>query len=461
MKNCKLKIKSCFLIVFNYFRSCESTQVVLDLASEIVKKKIVIFKFFLIFHFSFFIFNYLFGVDIFLQLKSGGRKTNISIYSNDNSRHSADIQKIVSEDLVYSGIFNLISLPPDQFFAKKLDFNKPDRDIAVANGIDTVVKFETKTKLNKITLSGNLWDAASAKKIFDKEYKYVDYETRKLAHNFSEDIIKSLTGQKIGFSSKIAFSNTMSGGKEIWCVDYDGKNLTRITYNNSISVLPKFSPDGKYIYYTTYKDGNPDIFRYDFEKNRSIPFITYQGLNIAGSSSPDGRYFIATLSKDGDPELYLFTAEGKIIRRLTYSRGVDTAASFSPNSNEFVFVSDRGGNPQLYIMDIEGTNLRKITHSGYNDSPCWSPVGGAIAFTKRNRQIFDIYVMDVSTNKEYQLTNNYGSNENPSFSADGRRIVFSSNRSGRYELFSMHSNGTEQKPISSIAKESTNPVWSQ
>ncbi|MDO8734617.1 MAG: Tol-Pal system beta propeller repeat protein TolB [Elusimicrobiota bacterium] len=422
--------------------------------------KSVISRFFFIFHFSFFIFNCLYCADIFLQLKSGGRKTNIFIYPTDNSKLSADIQKIVSEDLIYSGIFNLISLPPDQLFVKKLDYRKTDRDIAVANGIDTVVKFETKTKLNKITLSGNLWDAVSAKIFFDREYKYADYETRKLAHNFSEDIVNSLTGQKISFSSKIAFSNTMSGSKEIWCVDYDGKNLTRLTYNNSISVLPKFSSDGKYIYYTTYKDGNPDIFRYDFEKNRSVPFISYQGLNITGSASCDGRYFITTLSKDGDPELYLFTAEGKTIRRLTYSRGVDTAASFSPNSNEFAFVSDRGGNPQLYIMDIEGTNLRKITHGGYNDSPCWSPVGGAIVFTKRNREIFDIYVMDVSTNKEYQLTKNSGSNENPSFSNDGRRIIFSSNRPGKYELFSMYADGTEQKPISSIAKESTNPVCS-
>ncbi len=461
MKNYRLKIKSGFLILFNYFRSCESTKVVLDLPSKIVKTKSVIFKFFFIFHFSFFIFHCLYSADIFLQLKSGGRKTNIFVYPTDSSKLSADIQKIVSEDLIYSGIFNLISLPPNQLFAKKFDFQKTDRDIAVVNGIDTVVKFEIKTNKNKITLSSNLWDVVSAKKIFDKEYKYADYETRKLAHNFSEDIIKSLTGQNVSFSSKIAFSNTMSGSKEIWCVDYDGKNLTRLTYNNSISVLPKFSADGKYIYYTTYKDGNPDIFRYDFEKNRSGPFITYQGLNIIGSASCDGKYLIATLSKDGDPELYLFTTDGKIVRRLTYSKGVDTAAAFSPNSNEFVFVSDRGGNPQLYIMDIEGTNLRKITHSGYNDSPCWSPVGGAIAFTKRNREIFDIYVMDVSTNKEYQLTKNFGSNENPSISFDGRRIIFSSNRTGRYELFSMYADGTDQKPVSSIAKESTNPVWSQ
>lgn len=456
-------------MLFNCFRSCdrkkslfrdESTQVVLDLASKIVKKKTIFFKFFFVFHFLFLVFSFLFGADIFLQLKSGGRKTNVFIYPTDNLKLSADIQKIVSEDLIYSGIFNLISLPPDQFFAKKLDFNKADRDLAVANGIDTVVKFESKTSKNKITLSGNLWDAVSAKQIFDREYKYAEYEIRKLAHNFSEDIIKSLTGQKISFSSKIAFSNTMSGSKEIWCVDYDGKNLTRLTYNNSISVLPKFSSDGKYIYYTTYKDGNPDIFRYDFDKNRSVPFITYQGLNITGSASSDGKYFIATLSKDGDPELYLFTTEGKIHRRLTYSRGIDTAASFSPNSNEFVFVSDRGGNPQLYIMDIEGANFRKITHGGYNDSPCWSPAGGAIAFTKRSGTLFDIYVMDISTNKEYQLTKNSGSNENPSFSTDGRRIIFCSNRTGRYELFSMYADGTDQKPISSIAKESTNPVWS-
>ncbi|MFH1541147.1 MAG: hypothetical protein ABID79_04770 [Elusimicrobiota bacterium] len=408
----------------------------------------------------------LYGADIFLQVKSTGRKTNIFVCPTDDTKLSADICKITSDDLEYSGIFNLISMPLessgliDRSFTKKTDFSKNDHDIATSLGIDTIVKFKIKTKSNKITLFGYCLDTASIKKIFDKEYNCFDNETRKLAHNFAEDIIKTLTGQEIKFTSKIAFSNAKTGKKEIWCIDYDGKNPTRLTYHNSISILPKFSADGNYVYYTTYKNGNPDIFRYDFKKNITIPFITYQGLNIPGSSSCDGKYFIATLSRDGDPELYLFTTNGKMVRQLTYSRGIDTSASFSPNSKEFVFVSDRTGNPQLHIMDIDGTNTRKITSTTYNDSPCWSPIGGAITFAKRNGSIFDIYVIDVSTNKEYQLTKNSCSNENPSFSNDGRRIVFSSNRNGRYELFSMYSDGSEQKPIGSIIKDSTNPVWS-
>ena len=409
----------------------------------------------------FYLSTFLLGADIFLQLKSVGYKTNILIYPVSNTKTSSDIQRTVSEDLAYSGIFNVVSLFSNQSMEKKLDFPKNDRDITVANGIDTVVKFSVKAKADRMILSGCCWDAATYKEIFDKEYGYADIEARKVAHNFAEDIIKLLTGQKISFSSKIAFTSTISGNKEIWCVDYDGRNLKRLTYNNSISVLPKFSPDSRYIYYTTYRDGNPDIFRYDFEKGRSSPFITHQGLNITGSVSPNGEYLIATLSKDGDPELYLFTTNGKIVRRLTYSKGVDTSASFSPNSQEFVFVSDRSGTPNLYVMDIDGANLRKISHGGYNDSPCWSPAGGMIVFTKRAGPIFDIYVIDVSTNKEYQLTKNSGSNENPSFSSDSRHIIFSSNRRGKYELFTMYCDGSEQNLLTSNSKDSTNPACSR
>lgn len=402
----------------------------------------------------------LYGIDIYLELKSGGRRLNISLVPVDDSKVSSAILQIVSDDLVYSGIFNLVSLPANQTLKKKFDFPKKDRDIAVTNGIDTIVKFETKLKSNRPILSGYCWDVASCKKMFDRDYKFDEDETRKIAHNFAEDIIKLLTGQQIKLTSKIAFSNTLSGSKEIWCVDYDGKNLTRLTYHKSISILPKFSHHARYLFYTTYKEGNPDVFRYDFEKRKSVPFLTYQGINIIGSVSPDGQYIIATLSKDGDPELYLFTTEGKIVRRLTYSRGIDTSASFSPNSKEFVFVSDRGGNLQLYIMDIEGANLRKITHGGYNDSPCWSPVGDKIAFTRRTGSVFDIFLYDITTQKEYQLTRNAGSNEGPVFSPDARHIVFASTRNGLAELFVMLANGDGQKSLIAISRDSTNPVWS-
>lgn len=402
----------------------------------------------------------LYGIDIYLELKSRGRRSNIFIESIDDSKTAQDIVKIVKADLSYSGIFNVITLPANRRFTGKFNFPKIDRDMAVVNGIDTVVKFKTKTKTDKISLTAYCWDAVSVKKIFDKKYKATPRKIRKLAHNFSQDIVKFLTGQEIKFSSKIVFSNTSSGSKEIWCVDYDGKNLTRLTRHNSISVLPKFSNDDRYVFYTTYKENNPDVFRYDFKKAKSIPFLTYQGINITGSVSPDGKYLVATLSKDGDPELYLFTTGGKLIKRLTYSMGIDTSASFSPNSQEFIFVSNRGGNPQLFVMDIDGTNLRKITHSGYNDSPVWSPVGDKIAFTRRNGSVFDIYLLDVTTKKEYQLTKNSASNENPSFSSDGRHIVFSSNRKGRYRLFTMLADGTNQKPLGAIPGDSTNPVWS-
>ncbi|MBN1383722.1 MAG: PD40 domain-containing protein [Elusimicrobia bacterium] len=401
----------------------------------------------------------LYGIDIYLELKSKGERVGIFINKMDNSEVSSEIAQIVANDLSYSGNFDVIA-DSMTTLTKEFDFSKTDRDTMIIKDANTVVKFETELKSDKILVTAYCWDVGSAKKIFDKKYKYDKREIRKLAHNLSQDIVEYITGQQMKFSSKIAFCSTLSGHKEIWCIDYDGKNLKQLTYHKSISILPKFSHDGRYIFYTTYKNNNPDVFRYDFEKAESTPFLTYQGINIPGSVSPDGKYFIATLSKSGDPEIYLFASSGRLIRRLTYSSGVDTAASFSPNSQEFVFVSDRSGNPQLFVMDIDGTNLRRMTHSGYNDSPSWSPIGDKIVFTRKHGSVFDIYILDVAEKKEYRLTENSGSNENPSFSFDGRHIVFSSNRNGTYTLFTMSSSGSNQKQLGVATKDSTNPTWS-
>jgi TolB protein len=188
----------------------------------------------------------------------------------------------------------------------------------------------------------------------------------------------------------------------------------------------------------------------------------YPGLNTGGVLSPDGSRVAATISKDGNPEIYLLEAgSGKIIKRLTNADGIDTSPTWSPDGSQIAFVSDRHGTPQIWVMGADGSGARRLTFQGdYNQTPDWSPRGDLIAFTARDeRYKFDVFTVNVSTGEVQRVTQDQGNNEEPSFSPDGRYLIFSSTRSGESKLYLSTVDGRVQHPVSQGKGEYLTPAW--
>ena len=174
------------------------------------------------------------------------------------------------------------------------------------------------------------------------------------------------------------------------------------------------------------------------------------------------RAVLIRLASGGSSDIYVTGRAGGELRRLTTSRGIDTNPAWSPNGREIAFTSSRSGTPQLYVMDAEGTNVRRITWAGdYNDGAAWHPEGTAIAYSYREKRgsRFDIAVVDVVTGESRLLTEAPGSHESPSFSPDGRRIVFESNRTGRRQIWVMSASGHDLRQLT-FEGDSFAPAWS-
>lgn len=202
-------------------------------------------------------------------------------------------------------------------------------------------------------------------------------------------------------------------------------------------MLPAFSPDGREIAFTSYREGNPDLYIHDLVTNATRLFSGLQGLNASASFDPLGQGVAVTLSRGQDPNLYLISREGKILNRLTSTMGVDTAATFSPNGQEIAFTTDRSGNPQIFIMSKSGGNIRRLTYGFFwADGADWSVDGSAIAFAgkKSREEKFQIFIADPLGLKFVQITTE-GANEHPAFSADSRFLAYSSNKNGKWEIF--------------------------
>ncbi|MBN2382378.1 Tol-Pal system beta propeller repeat protein TolB [bacterium] len=314
---------------------------------------------------------------------------------------------------------------------------------------------------DKLTLNGNLFDLKMEAMMTGKKYTGTESLFRQMVHKFADEIIFRFTGEKGIGHSRIAFVHEQGEAKELFVMDYDGFNVQQLTSNRSLNLSPDWDTQGEQLFFTSYYEGNPGIYRLTLNTHRITRLTSFAGINSAPAVSPDGKRLALTLSIDGNSEIYVMKTNGENLTRLTFHKGIDTSPSWSPSGRYLVFTSDRVGSPQLYIIDAEGVDMKRLTFQGsYNDSADWSPQGDLIVYSSRNQGTFDIWTTNVDGTKVRQLTNNAGNNENPSFSPDGNFICFSSSRNGKPALYVMDKFGYNQRKISLQSGACILPDWS-
>ena len=176
------------------------------------------------------------------------------------------------------------------------------------------------------------------------------------------------------------------------------------------------------------------------------------GYDAEATWNPKGGKIVFTSDRDGDLELYEMDEEGGHVRRLTNTPGYDGGAFYSPDGNEIVWRASRPTGAaleeyrallkqglirptqlEIFVMKTDGTNVRQITSNGAaNFCPLFTADGKKIVWSSnvgdpKGRE-FDLWMVDKQGGTPERVTTAPGFDGFPHFSPDGKWIVWASNR---------------------------------
>lgn len=249
---------------------------------------------------------------------------------------------------------------------------------------------------------------------------------RMAVHAASDAVVRWATGEPGMAASRIAYVVQGRGSKEIYLVDSDGENATRVTSDGTIALSPAWSPDGGRIAYTSFRSGAPLLYERTLATGADRVLSDRAGINITPSYAPDGRTVAFGTTVGGHTEIATVGPEG--LRQQTRGRGYENLSpTWSPDGRRLAFVSDRLGQPQIYVMSLGGEPrlISEYGSRGYSTSPDWSPAGPVITYHTRVNGRMQVVAVDADGGRPRVLTDR-NTNEDPSWAPDGRHIVFAS-----------------------------------
>ena len=373
-------------------------------------------------------------------------------------------EQIAADVRFYLGLTGIFELLDKNSF---LDGTEPGRPEIIRFpdwsliGADFLLRGDAAIADGRLTAQARLYDIARARVIFQKKYNGHSGDVRQIARAISSDILLALTGDEGDFNTKIALVIKKKNTSDIFSINYDATGLKPVTSHQSIVTSPRWSPDGRYLAFTSYKEGRPAVYLRHLPTGRERKVAAFPGLNMCGSFSPDSKKLLLTLSKDGNEEIYALDVESMKLTRLTNNYAIDVSPAWSPDGRKIAFVSNRSGTPQIFVMDAGGDNVNRLTYEGnYNTSPSWSPRGDKIAYEGLINRKYQIFTVDMQGNNPVQLTFDETDNEYPSWSPSGRQIVYSSHRGAKTRICIMNANGQNTRILFEGKDHLAMPSWS-
>ena len=227
---------------------------------------------------------------------------------------------------------------------------------------------------------------------------------------------------------RIAYWGVSSGQRVIWTIPASGGKAVRVTDGRSVDWNPVWSPDGRYLYFASDKSGVTNLWRVPIEERSG---------RVSGAPEPittsTQEVMLFSISHDGNHIVYASAESRSILEKMDFDPENESLSSSSAkaitNTSQIIFALDAFQDGQLvfqssvpqeniFLVRSDGTGLRQLTNDGFNNRhPRWSP--------------------------------------------DGTRIAFYSNRGGKYDIWTLHADGSRLERATALPDlKAVHPIWS-
>ncbi len=326
--------------------------------------------------------------------------------------------------------------------------SSPDFPAWTRIGADYLVKGGISSSGSKLTLEMRLFDVVTGRQMLGKRYSGAAKDGRKMINQFTNAVLEAITGVPGVFGSQIIFASGSPSNKSIMMTELGSDEAVQVAGSKGgPSTQPTLGPGGRTAW--VHRNGSSWELLVDGKVISSGP------THLSPAFRPDGTV-AAGYSESQKTSIYAFSGRSKSL--LVGQGGINVSPTFSPDGSRMAYVSDVGGSAGIYVGSAGGGGGTRLPINGKATDPAWSPTGEYIAFVSRET---DICIIRPDGSGYQQLTGGQGANYRPSFSPDGRMIVFSSTRNGSPRLFVMAANGDNQQPLLPEFKGAQDtPYWS-
>ena len=292
------------------------------------------------------------------------------------------------------------------------------------------------------------------------------------AHNKADDNnnIQFSQLQANSLSSETAqrflFVSNQDGDREIYTVGLDGTNLTQLTHNNRDDYSASWSPSGDKILFTSNRDnGNTEVYMMNADGSQQINVSQSPGFDGRARWSNDGDTIVFNSDRNGAEALYLFSLASHEIRYLPIDELVFTAEpEWSPDNQWLAFQGfNQANKSDIWLINISTGKAQQLTDNPKSEDSrvSWSPNGRKLAYHSRRDHQYNIYIYDLDLNKESQITHLASSDIEPIWSHDGKQLLFLSMRGrfGRTQLCIMQEDGSQQRCLTDEHHQTADAQW--